>query len=106
MTDRLTEGVNRAAGAVEGFIQNLPGISGYMDKETRRDADKRLRTMLATQLEGQQQDLFDLQKQLLDNGKLAFMDNLDRAIQKLQIVTDRIKTASYGYAGFFDAVQV
>jgi hypothetical protein len=27
-------------------------------------------------------------------------------VQKLQILTDRIKTASYGYAGLFDAVRI
>ena len=31
---------------------------------------------------------------------------LERAVAKLQLLIDRIKTASYGYAGLFDAVKV
>jgi hypothetical protein len=34
------------------------------------------------------------------------MDDVDQAIVKLQTLSDRIKTASYGYAGLFDAVRI
>jgi hypothetical protein len=35
-----------------------------------------------------------------------WLDNIDQSVQKLQILIDRIKTASYGYAGLFDAVRI
>ena len=34
------------------------------------------------------------------------MDDVDQAIVKLQTLIDRIKTASYGYAGLFDPVRI
>ena len=34
------------------------------------------------------------------------MDDVDDAIVKLQTLIDRVKTASYGYAGLFDAVRI
>ena len=106
MTDRFMRKAENAVGVVEEFLNNLPGVSGYMDKEARRDADRRVRTQLATQLENQKQNLFDIQKRLLSNGGLRFLDEVDQGIQKLQILIDRVKTASYGYAGFFDTVKI
>jgi hypothetical protein len=43
---------------------------------------------------------------LLEGKGLLWLDNIDQAVQKLQILTDRIKTASYGYAGLFDPVRI
>lgn len=72
----------------------------------RRDADKRLRDLIANQLEEQKQALLSVQKRLLSSGGLAWLDNVDGAIQKLQLLIDRVRTASYGYAGLFDPVRI
>ena len=61
--------------AVEHLIKGLPGVSGYVDKELRRDADKRLRMMIAETLEAQKQRLFDIQKRLLSGGGLRWLDD-------------------------------
>jgi hypothetical protein len=106
MSDSFVESAKGQMGAIEGLIKGLPGIKGYVDKELRRDADKRVRTMIAGQLEEQKQALFGLQQKLLKGGGLALLDEIDGAIQKLQILIDRIKTASQGYAGLFDAVRI
>ena len=34
------------------------------------------------------------------------MDDLERAVTKVQSLADRVRTASYGYAGVFDEVKV
>jgi hypothetical protein len=34
------------------------------------------------------------------------VDDLDRAVTKVQKLADKIRTATYGYAGIFDAVKV
>lgn len=106
MSERFVEQAKANMGAVERLFKGLPGISGYVDKELRRDADKRLRELLALQLTEQKQQLFALQKQLLNSGGLRWLDDVDQVIQKLQTLTDRIRTASYGYAGLFDAVKI
>ena len=85
---------------------SMGGISGYVDKELRRDADKRLRELIAGQLNEENQRLIAVQKQLLSNGGLRGLADIDQVIQKLQTLTDRIRTASYGYAGLFDAVKI
>ncbi|NJN81217.1 MAG: hypothetical protein HC802_02295 [Caldilineaceae bacterium] len=106
MPDQYVELAKENMGALERLVKGLPGIQGYVDKNLRRDADKRLRTLIAGQLEEQKQRLFDIQQKLLKGGGLKWLDDVDGAIQKLQILIDRIKTASYGYAGLFDAVAI
>jgi hypothetical protein len=106
MSDQYVEAAKSNMGALERLLKGLPGIRGYVDKELRRDADKRLRMLIANQLDEQKQALLNVQKTLLKNGGLTWLDDVDEAIRKLQILVDRVKTASYGYAGLFDAVRI
>lgn len=105
MSDEYVNAAEDDMGAIESLIKGLPGISGYVDKELRRDADKRVRILIAARLEEQKQALFAIQRKLTKGG-LKWLDDVDAVIQKFQILIDRIKTASYGYAGFFDPVRV
>jgi len=91
---------------VEKFFAKLPGIQGYREKEMRREADKRLRGSLARRLGTQRRRLSSLQLDLLKAGGLMWMDDLDRAVGKLQLLIDRINRASYGYAPFFDLERI
>jgi hypothetical protein len=106
MSDQFVDAAKERMGTIERLLKGLPGIRGYVDKEMRRDADKRLRELIAQELEVQKQALLDVQRTLLEGNGLLWLDNVDQAVQKLQILTDRIKTASYGYAGLFDAVRI
>lgn len=106
MSDQFVNSAKERMGAIERLLKGLPGIRGYVDKELRRDADKRLREMIAGQLEELKQGLYQVQRQILEGKGLMWMDNIDNSIQKLQILIDRIKTASYGYAGLFDPVRI
>ena len=106
MSDQFVEEAKARMGAIERLLKGLPGIRGYVDKELRRDADNRLREMIAGQLEEQKQSLLHVQRMLLEGKGLLWMDNVDQAVQKLQILADRVKTASYGYAGLFDPVRI
>lgn len=106
MSDQFVNAAKERMGTIERLLKGLPGIRGYVDKELRRDADKRVRELIAQELEVQKQALLAVQRQLLDGSGLLWLDNIDQAVQKLQILTDRIKTASYGYAGLFDPVRI
>mgnify|MGYP000675103630 CR=1 FL=1 len=102
----LVEKAKEAMSGVEKFITGLPGIEGYKEKELRREADKRLRTSLARRLGAQRRRLSALQLELLKAGGLEWMDDIERAVGKLQLLIDRINRASYGYAPFFDAERI
>ena len=106
MSDQYVEQAKANQGALERLFKGLPGIRGYADKELRRDADKRLREQLALHLTEQKLQLINLQQQLLQRSGLRHLAMVDRLIQQVQILVDRIKSASYGYAGLFAAVKI
>ncbi len=98
--------IEDSRGGLESLISKIPGYHGYKEKENRRAADKLLRDQVTKQLDEQRRRLAELQRNLVDSGGLLMVDDLDRAITKVQKLADKIRTASYGYAGIFDAVKV
>jgi hypothetical protein len=106
MENRFVDKAKENMGTLERLFKGLPIIRGYVDKDLRRESDYRLRQMLATELEAEKQRLYAVQKSLLKSGGLLYTDDVDVAVQKLQTLVDRIKTASYGYAGLFSAVKI
>jgi hypothetical protein len=98
--------VKGAMGGLEKFVAAVPGYKGYKEKELRREADKLLRDHLVRQFEEQQRKLNDQKLQLVNSGLIELVDDLDRASTRLESFIIKIRTASQGYAGFFDAVKV
>jgi hypothetical protein len=43
---------------------------------------------------------------MIGAGKIALLNDTGSAATQLQTFIDRVRTASYGYGGFFDAVRV
>lgn len=84
----------------------LPGFKGYLAKEARREADKMLRTDLGRRLDRQRSRLQQLGTKLAKKGEMDAVTSLEQVRMRLQTASDKIKTASYGYAGFFDAATV
>ncbi|MGC9359769.1 MAG: hypothetical protein ACP5G7_05245 [Anaerolineae bacterium] len=106
MVGDLIERIEASRNKVEELISQVPGFKGYKQKETRREADKLLRSHVAREYEALLRRINALQRDLSDAGELRLVLQLDRATVKLQMLADRIKTASYGYAGVFDAIKV
>jgi hypothetical protein len=99
---KITEGKD-LIGKIRNF---LAGFVGYVDRENRREADKLLRETIAQRYEEQWSRISELQRQLVSEGQLELVDDLEAATIKLRAFVDRVKGASYGYAGFFDAVRI
>jgi hypothetical protein len=102
----LLDTVEAGLGGFEKLARKIPGYGGYKEKELRREADKLLRMQVAGKLDEQRKRLSELQNQLISQAQIEFLDDLERAAMKLQLLIDRVKSASYGYAGLFDAVKV
>jgi hypothetical protein len=102
----LYERVSEGRGWLEKLIGKIPGYKGYKEKEMRRESDKLLREMVATQMTKQRQRMDDLQRQMISAGRLEYLDEMGNATTKLQTFIDRVRKATYGYAGLFDAVRV
>ncbi|MCD6520197.1 MAG: hypothetical protein J7M05_09785 [Anaerolineae bacterium] len=104
--DDLLGKIQSSMNKVEELAAKIPGYAGYKQKELRREADKLLRLHVARKFEEQLHRLNDIQYTLTGKGRLASVLTLERAGMKLQLLIDRLKTASYGYAGLFDAIKV
>lgn len=106
MPEDLTEKIQAAQSKFEQLVAKIPGYAGYKKREQRREADKLLRLHVARKYEGQLKRLHEAQYAMTARGRLGAIMTLERASMKLQLLVDRLKTASYGYSGLFDAVKV
>jgi hypothetical protein len=84
----------------------IPGYTGYVDRERRRDADKLLRTHIARQYSAQRDRLNRVQQAMARSGNLDNIAEVDRMVGVLQRFIDRLTTATYGYTGLFDPVKI
>ena len=91
---------------IKKILSKVPGFRGYVEREDRRNADKLLRDSIAKQFENLWQRISSLQKEAISNGEIEKIDDLESSAIKIRQFIDRIKTASYGYAGFFDVIKV
>ena len=106
MVQDLRDKVESAMSSFEELVRKVPGYKGYKDKELRREADKLLRLHVARGFEEQLSRLNSIQLELTNRGRLASLVTLERCVMKLQMLIDRIKSASYGYSGLLDAIKV
>ena len=91
---------------LERLGDKIPGYGGYVSKERRRDADKLHRDHLADRLRATKQPLNDVMRELSSGGRLFEVGPVDRVLKKIDQIENRVRFASYGYAGFFDAVKI
>ncbi len=84
----------------------IPGFGGYIERENRRAADKLLRDTVARRYEELIKRLSALQTDLISQGGIEYMDEMEKAALQLRTFTDKIRNATYGYSGLFDAVKI
>jgi hypothetical protein len=102
----LFETVKGQQDILKKLLSYVPGFNGYIERTNRRAADKLLRDQVAlryTELAGRASAM---QKDIGGAGQLDSLDEIDSVMLKLRTFSDRIKNASYGYSGFFDAVKI
>lgn len=91
---------------IKKLFSKIPGFNGYIERENRRFSDKLLRETVALKYEKLWERLSGTQRDLIRQGGIMYVGDVESAAIKLRQFIDRIKTASYGYTGFFDAVKV
>ncbi|GAB4454771.1 MAG: hypothetical protein OHK0041_19190 [Anaerolineales bacterium] len=84
----------------------IPGFGGYVERQTRRDADKLLRDTVARRFEEQWKRTSQLQEEMAGSGMIAYVDDMEKAAIQLRTFIDRISSAPRGYSGLFDAVKI
>jgi len=91
---------------IKKILAKVPGFKGYIERGDRRMSDKLLREKVADEFETLYQRISSLQRDLISQGELTYVDDLEASALKLRQFIDRVRTASYGYAGIFDAIKI
>ncbi len=91
---------------VRKLLSYIPGFGGYIERSNRRAADKLVRDSVAQRFEELYKRISRIQNDIIGQGGLEFIDELEKAALQLRTFADKIRTATYGYSGFFDAVKI
>ena len=90
----------------KSLASHIPGFKGYVERQNRRDADKLLRDTVARRFDEQWQRASQLQVDMISQGMITYVDDMERAALQLRTFIDKISTAPRGYSGLFDAVKI
>ncbi len=104
--DKILSSVSGGKDLITKIASKIPGFSGYIERQERRNSDKLLRDTIAKRFEEQWQRVSELQQEFISEGEIMYLDDLEKAALKLRTFADRIRTASRGYSSFFDAVKI
>lgn len=88
------------------LLSHVPGFKGYIERSQRRAADKLLRDQVALRYSELASRAARLQKAMADSSEFDLLDEAEGIALRLRTFVDRIKNASYGYSGFFDAIKI
>ncbi len=91
---------------IKKILAKIPGFKGYIERGDRRMSDKILREKVADEFGTLYQRISGLQRDFISQGELNYVDDLEASALKLRQFIDRVRTASYGYAGLFDAIKI
>jgi hypothetical protein len=104
--DPILDKARAGQNALERLANAIPGFKGYRERELRRDTDRLQREHLATRLDGNKKALNEIAAASTRGGSLDAINDVETARKRLDKVTNRVRYASRGYTGFFDAIKV
>ncbi len=96
--------VKRRAELLEKLELAIPGYRGYKERELRREADRLIREHLLRLLEPAYRDFKSLMPLVAERAEMIQLYSQVQAL--FDRVIAKLRTASYGYSGFFDAVKI
>ena len=88
------------------ILSKIPGFGGYVERQKRRDSDKLIRDTIFDRFRELEGRVSSLQRDFINQGAISYVDDLESAAIKLRTFADRVRTASRGYSGLFDAVDI
>lgn len=91
---------------IKKLLSYIPGFSGYIERTNRRAADKLVRDTVAQRFEELYKRISRLQADIISAGGIELIDDLEKATLQIRIFADKVRNATYGYSGFFDAVKI
>lgn len=73
------------------LLSKVPGFKGYIERGNRRMSDKLVREKVASEFETLYARVSSLQRDLISQGGLEYVDDLEAAAIKLRQFIDRVK---------------
>ncbi len=94
------------AESLEGLARAVPGVGRYQDREGLRETDKQVRVHMADLLNELNRIVEGAERRLAEAGRLDRLPAIDRVARRLSTLADRVRYASYGFAGVFDLHKI
>jgi len=91
---------------IEKILMKIPGFKGYLEKEYRRETDHLFRQYLVQRLGEGKKRMTETVRAVTDAGKIRMLQPTVEVNNLLEKIENRIRFASHGYTGFFDAVKI
>ncbi len=95
----------RARSLLERLGSRIPGLSGYLDRELRREVDELLRRHVADRLDVARRQVAT-RVAALTLRESTKVTQLNALAMRLDSLAQRLRAAGAGYAGLFDAFKV
>lgn len=106
LNDSILSNITGDMDVFKKLASKIPGFSGYIERQTRRDSDKVLRDMIANRVRDLENRVSGLQREFISQGEIKYVDDLEAAAIKLRTFGDRVRTAPRGYSSLFEAVKI
>lgn len=106
LRDKIFSKVTQDMDPFKKIVKNIPGFKGYLERQTRRDSDKLIRETIFKRFRELEARVSRLQRDFINQGQIGYVDDLERAALKLRTFADKVRTATRGYSGLFDAVNI
>lgn len=104
--DQVYRKVSEDTDIFKRIASRVPGFSGYIERSKRRDSDKLVREVIFDRVRELEGRVSKLQRDFISQGEITYVDDLESTAIKLRSFADRVRTATRGYSGLFDAVKV
>ncbi len=91
---------------IERLGEKIPGFSGFQDRELRREVDKMQREHLSKELGQLKVAVRSKAQAFTDAGQIGVLHLFDRLDRRLDGLSQAVRFADYGAAGFFDVVKI
>jgi hypothetical protein len=91
---------------LERLASYVPGLSGYREREGRRETDRRLREFLAARLDEGRSGLNDARNRATKDKDMTALEAIGRLDRTLQKAVAGLRYADHGYSGVFDQVKI
>ena len=91
---------------LERLASYVPGLSGYREREGRRETDRRLREFLAARLDEGRSGLNDARNRATKDKDMTALEAIGRLDRTLQKAVAGLRYADHGYSGVFDQLKI